>query len=262
MTVQSNKTLGVLGACLTIAGVVGTVASVLRLAVGSSSTGILELGVVGVGALLAFLGFIFFMVAMHGFSQDYSERKIFDHVLNGFVFTFVAIIIAAVLGLFAAVSIAFLFNQSGSSSPLAFTTGVATAVISLIQLVYIIFVNKGLNLLANKSGSGQLHKATKIFLASAVISVVLSVAFMLIGLTGLVVASESTLMLVPGAFIQYVAWYYVAKGFLAIQPPVAPVTQIQPYYVPYAAGQMRYCSNCGAQVQPADVYCVRCGKKL
>jgi uncharacterized membrane protein len=198
------------------------------------------------------------MVAMHGFSQDYSERKIFDHVLNGFIFAFVATIIAAVLGLFATVSIVLLF-RSGSSSPLAFTTGVATAVLSLIQLCYIIFVNRGLNLLANKSGSNQLHEATKVFLAGAVTSVILSVAFTLIGLTGLINSSAYTLVLVPGAVIQYVAWYYAAKGFLAIQPPVAPA---QPYYAPYASGQMRYCSNCGAQVQPSDVYCVRCGKKL
>jgi uncharacterized membrane protein len=259
MAVQSNKTLGALGACLTIAGVVGTAASVLRFATGSSTTGILEIGIVGIGGLLGFLGFIFFMVAMHGFSQDYSERKIFDHVLNGFIFAFVATIIAAVLGLFAAVSIVFLFNQSGSSSPLAFTTGLATAVLSLIQLCYIIFVNRGLNLLANKSDSSQLHEATKIFLAGAVTNVILSVAFTLIGLTGSINSAVYTLVLVPGAIIQYVAWYYAAKGFLAIQPPA---TSAQPYYAPYAAGQIRYCSNCGTQVQPSDVYCVRCGKKL
>jgi hypothetical protein len=52
MTVQSNKTLGALGACLTIAGVIGTAASVLNLAIGSSTTGILEIGIVGVGGLL------------------------------------------------------------------------------------------------------------------------------------------------------------------------------------------------------------------
>ena len=258
MTVQSNKTLGTLAAGLTIAGAVGTAASVIRIASGSSTIGILEVGILGVGALFGFLGFIFFLVAMHGFSQDYSERKIFDHVLNGFIFAFVATILTAVLGLFAAVSVVFLFS-SGSSNSLAFATGVSTVVISVIQLVYIVFVNKGLNLLASKSGSGQLHEATRIFLAGAVTSVILSVAVTLIGLSGLVNSSVATLITIPGAVIQYIAWYYAARGFSAIQPPVTPA---QPYYTPYAAGQMRYCPNCGAQIQPSDVYCVRCGKKL
>jgi uncharacterized membrane protein len=259
MTVQGNRTLGALGACFTIAGVIGTAAAVFRFAVGSSRTGFAEVGVAGLGVLLAFLGFIFFMVAMHGFSQDYSERKIFDYVLNGFIFAFVASIIAAVLGLFAAVSMAFLFSQYGSSSLGAFSSGVSIAIMSLIQLVYILFVNKGLNLLAAKTGSSQLHETTRLFLAGAVTSAVLSVVFMLIGLSGLVNSSESALILVPGSIIQYVGWYYAAKGFLAIQPPAMPA---QPYYAPYAAGQMRYCPNCGAQVQPSDAYCVRCGKKL
>jgi uncharacterized membrane protein len=259
MTVQSDKTLGALAAGLTIAGAVGTTASVLRVVSGSSRLGILEVGLLGVGALFGFLGFIFFLVAMHGFASDYSERKIFDHVLNGFIFAFVATIVATVLGLLAAVSMAFLFSQSGSSNSLAFSTGVSTAIISAIQLVYILFVNKGLNLLADKSGSGQLHYATKVFLVGAVTSVILSVAVALIGLTGLISSSVATLILIPGSIIQYVGWYYAAQGFLAIQPPAMPA---QPYYAPYAAGQMRYCPNCGAQVQPSDAYCVRCGKKL
>jgi uncharacterized membrane protein len=259
MTVQGNKNLGVLGASLTIAGAVGVAASVLRFVSGSSAISILELGLVGVGALLGFLGFIFFMVAMHGFSSDYSERKIFDYVLNGFVFAFVATIIAAVLGLFAAVSITLLFSPGGSSNSLAFATGVSTAVISAIQIVYILFLNKGLNLLADKSGSSQLHTATRILFAGAVTSGILSVAAALIGLTGLIDASAATLILIPGSVIQYIAWYYAARGFLAIQPPATPT---QPYYAPYTTDPMQYCPNCGTPTQPDSVYCVHCGKKL
>lgn len=261
MTIESNRSIGGVAAILTITGVISTVFSIFRFGSSSSVFGLYS-GVTGIVGLLVFIGFILFLVAMYGFSKDYAEKNIFNHVLNGFIFALVAGFIAAVFGVVVFVSIAVGLGQFGLANLPPFTVGLYLNIFTVIQLVYVVFVNKGLNLLAYKSGSNQFYTATRIFLIGAVLNVILSTVFTMLGLTNLIGSAMAPLLLLPGNLVQYIAWYFAAKGFFAIKPPAAPVQPTQSYYPPYTTGQARYCSNCGTQVQPGDAYCVRCGKKL
>lgn len=258
MTIESNRSIGGLAAILAITGIISTVASIFTLGSMSNVFGLYS-GLTGIIGLLGFVGFILFLVAMHGFSKDYAERNIFTHVLNGFIFALVAGFVAVVVGGLVFASIAIGLGRFGTVNLPPFAAGLSLIIFSVIALIYIVFVNKGLNLLAIKSGSTQFYTATRLFLLGAALNVILSTVFTMLGLVNLIGSSMAPLLLIPGNLAQYLAWYFAAKGFFAIKPPVTPA---QPYYAPYTDGQVRYCSNCGAQVQPGDAYCVRCGKKL
>lgn len=254
MSIAGNRTTGAVGASLTITGAVSTVGSVASSIFGNSGFSVFT----SVFSLLAFLGFVLFMVAMHGFSKDYSERKIFSHALNGFLFGFVAVIIAAIFYL--AVIMALIFNQRSSLGQSPFigpALGSFLVVLSLIMLGYMIFNYKAFKLLGDKSGVQQFYSTSKILVLGAIINVVISSIFAVTGFLNSVGINYVTLLLAPGGFIQYIAWGYALKGFLAIKPPETPPSQ---YYAP--SSQMRYCPNCGTQTQPNDAYCDRCGKKL
>jgi uncharacterized membrane protein len=261
MTIESNRSIGGVAAILTITGVISTVFSIFRIG-STSNISVLYSAVTGIVGLLVFIGFILFLVAMYGFSKDYAEKNIFNHVLNGFIFALIAGFVAAIVGGLVFVSIAIGLGQFGIANLPPFAVGLLLIAFAVVQLIYVVFVNKGLNLLAYKSGSNQLYTATRIFLLGAALNVILSTVFTMLGLTNLIGSAMAPFLLLPGSLVQYIAWYFAAKGFYAIKPPVAPIPPAQPYYPPYTAGQVRYCSNCGTQVQPGDAYCVRCGKKL
>lgn len=258
MTVESNRTIGGVAAILAITGVISTVFSIFRFGSSSNVFG-LYTGVTGIVGLLVFIGFILFLVAMYGFSKDYAERNIFNHVLNGFIFALVAGFVAVVVGGLLFVGIAIGLGSFTTVNFPPFAVGLLLIAFAIIQLIYVVFVNKGLNLLAIKSSSNQLHTATRIFLLGASLNVILSAVFTMLGLTNLIGSAMAPLLLIPGNIVQYIAWYFVAKGFFAIQPPI---TSTQPYNPATTSAQNQYCSYCGTKVQPGDAYCVRCGKKL
>jgi hypothetical protein len=68
-------------------------------------------------------------------------------------------------------------------------------------------------------------------------------------------ASAITVLAIPfvGTTVGYVAWIFAAKAFFSIK---APTSQ------PILAGQVKYCSQCGAENLPDAVFCARCGKKF
>jgi uncharacterized membrane protein len=94
MTVQGNKTLGALGACLVLTGVASTVISIVQ-QVSGSTVSIVGLGLTAAVGLLAFVGYILFLVAMYGFSKDYTERRIFTDIIFGIL---IAIVSGVVIG--------------------------------------------------------------------------------------------------------------------------------------------------------------------
>jgi len=106
LTIQTNRTLGGLGAIFSVLGAISSISSVLLYGYPTSSVANLSLVLIsGVVGLFGFVGFILFLIAMYGFSRNYDEHKIFNYILYGFLCTIVAGIIAV-----AFVVVIFLFN--------------------------------------------------------------------------------------------------------------------------------------------------------
>jgi uncharacterized membrane protein len=267
VTVQSNKTLGAVGACLTITGVISTVVSIIQQVSGASTTNWIGFAVTAVASLLALVGSILFLVAMYGFSKDYAERRIIMYIVYGIL---IAIISGVIIGVawigFAIISVLGQLSNAGSPSGSAQMqalinpfTAILIPALSAIALVTMLFIYKSYNLLAEKSGVPLFRTAAKIFVLSAILNIILAAVFAILAYTSVIQYTTIVLALTPGAFIQYIAWALSAKGFFTIQPPAPPTAPTQPYPT---ANQTLHCPNCGAQTQPGNVYCVRCGKKL
>ena len=76
MTIQTNRTLGGIGAIFSVLGIVSTVSSVFLYGYPTSTAVNLSLALVsGVVGLFSFVGFILFLIAMYGFSRDYNEHQ-------------------------------------------------------------------------------------------------------------------------------------------------------------------------------------------
>ncbi len=98
MTIEGNRTLGGVGACLMLVGAVSSVLTVVQYFYPTLTTTNLAITTVsGIVGSLNFVGFILFLVAMYGFSKDYAERRIFSNVLYGIIIAIIVAIIAVVV---------------------------------------------------------------------------------------------------------------------------------------------------------------------
>ncbi len=272
MTIQSNRSLGGIGAILTIVGAIGSAVSVLQLAYPVGNLSVLNIGILAISSVVsvvAFVGFILFLVAMYGFSKDYGERRIFSYILYGLI---IAIVLAVVIGViwFAFFMVNMLMVIPILSPTPSSTTQIQTllapyygpllAAMSIVMLVWILYNYKAFNLLAHKSGVHLFHNAARIFLLGAVINVAVGVIFAVLGVTGFLGYNTLLLASVPGGAVMYIAWAFAAKGFYSIvAPPTQPLTQS---IVSPTSYQVKYCPNCSAQNRVDSSFCERCGQKL
>jgi len=98
LAIQTNRTLGGIGAVFSVLGAISSISSVLLYGYPTSPAANLVLALIsGVVGLFAFVGFILFLIAMYGFSRDYNEHRIFNYILYGFLCTIVAAIIAVAI---------------------------------------------------------------------------------------------------------------------------------------------------------------------
>lgn len=264
MAIGSNKTTGLIGASLMVLGVITTIITIAEYISGTTSS-LAITGITGIVGLLSFVGFILFMVAMNGFSKDYAEPKIFSNVLNGFLFGIVAVVVAAILWIGGVVMWNAMQKASLTESASVFTgpaVGGFLITFAIIMLIYFLFYYKAFNLLAQKSGIQQFTLTAKLLILAGIVNIISICIITTVALTNTTGISIYTISLTPGAFIQYIAWYYATKGYSAIQVPTTPIVPIQSYAAPTTPTDLRYCTNCGNQTQPNDVYCARCGKKL
>lgn len=247
----------------------GVISTILSLAQFTARDAPLNFGILGgssIVGVLSFVGFILFLVAMHGFSKDYAERKIFSYILYGFI---ISVVLAVVIGIiwFALfmVSILSLFSTFGPTPPTS-TPQIQSLItpyyaplmlgMAVVSLVWILYNYKAFNLLAEKSGVQLFRSAAKIFVAGAVVNVAVGAFFAVLGLLGLIDYYVMLLVSVPGGLVQYIAWGFVAKGFFSI--PVSTPS----YAATTPPVQGSYCPHCGAQNQADATYCSRCGQKL
>ncbi len=266
MTIESNKTLGLVGASLTLTGVVGTVASIFT-AGNATSTNLAFLIITGLTGLLGFIGFVLFLVSMYGFSRDYAEHRIFRYIIYGFVGAVVTAVV--VMTVWSALTLASVLNLYSHSSLPTDSSGIQSLltpyispiipIMSVVGLVWIYFNYKSYNLLADKSEVPLFRSAAKIFVLGAIINIAVGSVFAALAINGSIGYSTLALTTVPGGLIQYVAWAFMAKGYSTIKAPITQATTPQTYA---ASTLTLYCPNCGTQNQTGDAYCVQCGKKL
>lgn len=270
MTIQTNRTLGGIGAVFSVLGVISSISSVLLYGYPTSAAANLSLALIsGVVGLFSFVGFILFLVAMYGFSRDYKEHRIFNYLLYGFLCTIVAAIIAVAI-----VIAIFLFNlgtiipnpSQSTTSPSQISTSMLSfmspflAVFSFVGVIWVVFNVLAFRLLAEKSGVPLFRTGASILLAGAVVNVGVGILLALLMYWGSINYQTFLLDAIPGGLVQDVAWVLLAMAFFRIKvPPVPPIplSSVSP-----PTGQIMYCQNCGTPNQTDAAFCSRCGQKI
>ena len=266
MTIESNRLLGGVGALLTVIGVIGQLTSIAQIFYPNS----LALNLVGFTGIFPLIGLIFFLIAMYGFSKDYSNSGIFDNALYGLI---AGIVVGVLAGLIVFVIILFNFNsifpnlnfnpttppQITTSGILAFLAPILPAV-SLAAIVQAVFYRRAFNLLSRESGVPLFKTGGKVLLIGALVSFLLSIIAAVLALYTSISISAILAIPIAAAFIQYFAWGLLAMAYLRIKPqPSQPSTTAQAMHS--TAIQVKYCTYCGAENKIDAVYCVVCGRK-
>ncbi len=267
MTIESNRTLGGVGACLAALGIVSNIISLISYTNPASLTANVALmGVSSVIGVVGFVGFILFLVAMYGFSRDYGEHKIFNYILWGILIMIIAAVVAFALWF------AFFFvnligslpnispqpSQSDIQATIMPYIAPLTAVIGFVSLIYTVFVLRAFNLLADKSGVPMFRTGAKVLLAGSLVTIVFGVVLAVFLANGQASFESFTIMAVPGGIVQGIGWVLLAKAYFSVKAP-APQPLMPP---PVQYSEVKYCPHCGAQNEAVSAFCINCGQKL
>lgn len=270
LTIESNRLLGGIGACLTVIGAVSQVSALFQYTFPTS--GVANLGftaVSGIVGALSLVSFILFLVAMYGFSKDYGENRIFDYILYGLIITIVVAVIAVIILVLIIFSnlagiIPSLNPSTASSSQI--TSAMLKSIVPILPvfgvvgLIWVVFNVRAFNLLADKSKVTLFRTAAKVLLAGALLSIMLGIIFAVIASYVSISLSTLLIIMIPGGLVQDAAWALLAMAYFRIKAPQSPA--LTPPNVPTVSGQVKYCPNCGAQNQIDALYCTRYGQKL
>lgn len=208
MTLESNKTLGGVGAILVVVGFLGFFGT-------------------GYAALLTLVGIILTLIALKGFSDHYNEGGIFNNALYGFISTiigvvvFVGILVMTVLAAISTLGItdwtewATKIQQNMTDwnalwpwiEPIVVGAIAALIVLFVFLIISAIFFRRSLSTLSVKSGEKIFETAGLLWLIGAFLTIIL-VGFILI----------------------WIAWILIVVGFFSIKTPAAqpPSTLPQP----------------------------------
>lgn len=196
---------------------------------------------------LTYVGYILFIVAMHGMSKAYVDDRILKNSLYGFT--------ASIIGAVAFTIGAFMFlvpvlNQLTASATSATTTSLSTIVSLFEGLVAVwlggsvlaaingFFYRRAFYALAEKSGEGNFRTA---------------------GLL-MVLGGALTIVIVGGLFF-FIGWVVAAIGFSSLKPKPTQAYMPPSQEVP-AQAMIKRCPYCGAENSPDAIYCTYCGNKL
>lgn len=203
MSLESNKTLGGVGAVLMVIGFIGFF-------------------VMGYAGLLLLVGAILVLIALKGLADHYQESGIFNNALYGFITTIVgvvvciAVMIIVVLQMLASIEIDWTnpaavqqyFMSMGIEGLWSF---IGTAIAALVALFIFLVVSavlfrKSLDSLSARSGEKIFGTAGLLWLIGAVLSIIL-IGFVLI----------------------WFSWILMAVGFFSIKTTAAqPPVTVQP----------------------------------
>ena len=194
MTLESDKTLGGVGALLVVIGFLGFFAS-------------------GYVVILALIGMIITLIALKGMADHYNEAGIFNNALYGVitliigVVAFIATLVVAILMALSSINIdwtnpatiqAYFTNFTNIWNIIGAAIG-ALVVLFVFTIVSAIFFRKSLTSLSAKSREKIFETAGLLWLIGAVLTIIL-VGFVLIG----------------------IAWILIAVGFFSIKPTAPP----------------------------------------
>lgn len=142
MSLESNKTLGGIGALLVAIGAIVPI-----------------IGIVGI---------ILVMIAAKGLAEYYNENAIFQNALYGLIFYIIAVVAAAFVLVGA-------FFGGMFANPLAFIGGViiAVAVMFIFYLLGAMFFKKSFNILSMKSGEKMFDTAGLLLLIGAILTIII-----------------------------------------------------------------------------------------
>jgi uncharacterized membrane protein/ribosomal protein L40E len=268
LAIESNRTIGGVAAILTLLGIFSLTTSLFHY-IFPNSTGLslISLGVSGIFGVLAIVGFLLFLIAMYGFSNDYNERRIFSNLIYGILFTIVAgVVVIVIFVLIVLLNLAILSSTAPTqvSSSFSRVFGLFSPVLGLVGVVWTVFVVRAFNLLADKSKVPLFKTGAKLLLAGALVNIVIAIIFAVFTFGVNVSFSLNTLLafLTVGSLIQDIGWVFLAMAYFRIQTPVAPMQAAAPINAQPVLGQVKYCPYCGAQNPLDAVYCTRCGRKL
>lgn len=198
------------------------------------------------GGVLALVGYILFLIAMHRLSQYYSEPSIFGNLLKALIIQIVTAVIFTVIiivmALFSAGS--FPINSATTSVQPLFATIFLAAIVAgfvgfVISIYCAVLYKRSFDRLAEKSGVDSFRTTGLLYLIGAVLYIAGGI----------------------GGIIMWIAWIFAALGYRKLQP--LP-TQPAPFVPPYQPGAvaMKRCPTCGAENNPDAVYCRNCGRLL
>jgi uncharacterized membrane protein len=194
MTLESDKTLGGIGALLVVIGFLGFFAS-------------------GYIAILALIGMIITLIALKGMADHYNEAGIFNNALYGVitliigVVAFIATLAVVILMALSSIDIdwtnpaaiqAYFMDFTNIWNIIGAAIG-ALVVLFVFTIVSAIFFRKSLTSLSAKSREKIFETAGLLWLIGAVLTIIL-VGFVLIG----------------------IAWILIAVGFFSIKPTAPP----------------------------------------
>jgi uncharacterized membrane protein len=273
LTVESNRTLGTVAACLTLVGAVGSIASIVRFAYPDSlAVTVAVSGVSSIVGAISFVGFILFLVAMYGFSRDYQERRIFNYILYGIAITIAAAAVAGVV--FFAYLMANMSSIISGISPNPSQSDIlasispylapAIGIFGFVSLIYVVFTVRSFNLLSDKSEVPLFRSGARLLLLGAILTIVIAIVVAAVAADAFLSVEGLAVMVLPGGLVQYLGWTVLALAYRRIKPPKPAYTS---YTAPQtstvaASAQGRYCPHCGAPNLPDAHYCGRCGQKL
>jgi uncharacterized membrane protein len=279
VTLESNRTLGGVGALLSVVSSAASFLSLAQFFFPSMYTAGFG-GFLGLLGLAGFAGLILFMVAMNGLANYYKDRSIFNNALYWIITCIIEAVVAACLVFVVVLSV--LSRIIGtlpsftSANPPTFSSVLdilqpyigyfipVGVVVFAIAVVAVVFLMRAFNRLAVASGVRLFKTVGLLFLAGVALAGALVLLAALLVLVGLVTFTSVLPLIVVSGLVNFAAWVLASMAFFRIRalasPQTFPQTALQT--VTPAAGQMKYCPHCGAGNIMDAAFCVRCGKKL
>ena len=275
LSFESNRMLGAVGSLLIVLSTVTSVLSLVQLLFPWVSAG----GFAGVFGLLSLVGLILFMIGLNGLANYYRDRAIFNNALYWIITNIVGGVVAAGLAmvvLFSVLSqiIAALAPFTPANPPtldallealkpyVGYFIPVGVVVFA-VAVVAIVFLMRAFNRLAVASGVGLFRVAGLLFLVGTVLAGVLALLVALLVFEALVPIRGILEITSVSGLVSLAAWIVATAAFFSLRAPAGQaVPQQMPQAVAPVAGQVKYCSRCGAENSLDAVFCVRCGEKL
>lgn len=222
MSLESNKTLGGVGALL-----------------------------VAIGSFIPFLGpvgIILVLIAMKGLADYYNEDDLFTKSLYGFIFGIIGIVAAIAIFIAAIFGGALTDIFTGFGSPF-YTFPVVTLVLFIVGLVVMfvflllqaIFYRESFRILSEMSGEKLFDTAGLLLLIGAILTIIL-IGFILLFVAWILVTAGFFAIKTPTTQLP------------AAAPPPTPTARV--------SVEKKFCRYCGAENKTDANFCEKCGKKL